>query len=124
MFIENQVKLFNADGFEINLHDENEDLMMGIKFLLSSFELKKLRIRIKRALERNVKDGKVMGGPFKPFGYQKGPENKLMIFEEESEVVKKIFQLCIEGLSTRKIADRLNEEGIPTKRSKSEKTTY
>ena len=121
IFIEYDIKLFNVDGFEINLRDENEDLMMGIKFLLSSFELKKLRVRIKRSLERNVKDGKVMGGPFKPFGYQKGPENKLMIFEEESEVVKKIFQLCIEGLSTRKIADRLNEEGIPTKRSKSEK---
>ena len=95
--------------------------MMGIKLLLSSFELKKLRVRIKRALERNVKDGKVMGGPFKPFGYQKGPENKLIIFEEESEIIKRIFQLCIEGLSTRKIADKLNEEGVPTKRSKSEK---
>lgn len=121
IFIEYDIKLFNVDGFEINLRDENEDLMMGIKFLLSSFELKKLRIRIKRALERNVKDGKVMGGPFKPFGYQKGPDNKLIVFEEESEVVKKIFQLCIEGLSCRKIADRLNEEGVPTKRSKSEK---
>jgi DNA invertase Pin-like site-specific DNA recombinase len=121
IFIENEIKLFNVDGFEINLHDENEDLMMGIKFLLSSFELKKLRIRIKRALERNVKDGKVMGGPFKPFGYQKGPENKLIIFEEESEIVKRIFQLCIEGNSCRKIADILNEEGVPTKRSKSEK---
>ena len=121
IFIEYDIKLFNVDGFEINLRDENEDLMMGIKFLLSSFELKKLRVRIKRSLERNVKDGKVMGGPFKPFGYQKGPENKLIIFEEESEIIKRIFQLCIEGLSTRKIADKLNEEGIPTKRSKSEK---
>jgi len=121
IFIEYDIKLFNVDGFEINLRDENEDLMMGIKLLLSSFELKKLRVRIKRALERNVKDGKVMGGPFKPFGYQKGPDNKLIIFEEESEIIKRIFQLCIEGLSTRKIADKLNEEGIPTKRSKSEK---
>ena len=121
IFIDNEVKLFNVEGVEINLHDENEDLMMGIKFLLSSFELKKLRIRIKRALERNVMDGKVMGGPFKPFGYKKGPDNKLIICEDESEVVKKIFQLCIDGLSTKKIADKLNEDGVPTKRSKSEK---
>jgi len=121
IFIENQIKFFNVDGFEVDLRDENEDLMMGIKFLLSSFELKKLRVRIKRALERNVKDGKVAGGPFKPYGYQKGPENKLIIFEEESQVVKSIFQYCIEGLSTRKIADKLNEDEIPTKRSKSEK---
>jgi site-specific DNA recombinase len=121
IFIEYDVKLYNVDGVEINLRDENEDLMMGIKLLLSSFELKKLRVRIKRSLERNIKDGKVMGGPFKPYGYKKGPENKLIICEEESEVVKKMFQLCIEGLSMRKISDWLNEEGIPTKRSKSEK---
>ena len=121
VFIENEIKLFNVDGFEINLRDENEDLMMGIKFLLSSFELKKLKVRIKRALERNVKDGKVMGGPIKPFGYQKGPDNKLIILEEESEIVKRVFQLCIEGLSTRKISNKLNEEGVPTKRSKTEK---
>lgn len=121
IFIEYDIKLYNVDGVEINLRDENEDLMMGIKLLLSSFELKKLRVRIKRSLERNVKDGKVMGGPFKPFGYQKGPDNKLIVFEEEGEIVKKIFQLCIEGYSCRKIADWLNENEIPTKRSKSEK---
>ena len=121
IFQENEVKLFNAEGIEINLHDENEDLMMGIKFLLSSFELKKLRIRIKRALERNVKDGKVSGGPLKPFGFQKGENNKLVIYEPECLIVQKIFQLCIEGLSTRKIADKLNEEGIPTKRTTAEK---
>jgi len=121
ILLENEINLYNSDGTEINLHDESEDLMMGIKFLLSSFELKKLRVRIKRSLERNVKDGKVMGGPLIPFGYQKGPDKKLIIFEEESEVVKRIFQLCIEGLSTRRISEKLNEEGIPTKRSKSEK---
>ena len=118
---ENGIKLFNVDGVEINLNDENEDLMMGIKFLLSSFELKKLKVRIKRALERNVIDGKVMGGPLKPYGYQKGPNNILEINEEEGNVVKKIFQLYIEGLSSRKIADQLNEEGVPTKRSVVEK---
>jgi site-specific DNA recombinase len=121
IFLENEINLYNSDGTEINLHDESEDLMMGIKFLLSSFELKKMRVRIKRSLERNVKDGKVMGGPLIPFGYKKGPENKLIINDEESEVVKQIFQLCIEGFSTRKISDKLNEEGIPTKRSRVEK---
>jgi site-specific DNA recombinase len=121
IFFDNDIKLFNSDGTEINLHDENDDLMMGIKLLLSSFELKKLKVRLKRVLERNVKDGKVMGGPFKPYGYMKGPENKLVVFEEESEVIKRIFQMCIEGLSTRKISEKLNEDGIPTKRSKEEK---
>jgi site-specific DNA recombinase len=121
LLIENDVKLFNIEGYEINLKDENEELMMGIKFLLSSFELKKLRARIKRALERNAKDGKVSGGPIKPYGYEKGENNKLIINQEESLIIKRIYNLSIDGLSTRKIAELLNLEGIKTKRSKSEK---
>ncbi len=121
LFIDNKIKLFNVDGNEINLLDESEDLMLGIKFLLSNYEIKKLKVRIKRALERNVIDGKVLGGPFIAYGYEKGDGNKLIVNDEEAIVVRKIYQLSIEGLSTRKIADKLNEEGIQTKRSKSKK---
>ena len=121
LFLKNGIKIFSRDGTEINLENENDEFSIGIQYLLSSFELKKLKVRLKRILERNVQDGKVSGGPFNPFGYKKGPQKMLVICEDESEVVKRIFQLCIEGLSTRKIAEKLNEEGVPTKRSKTEK---
>ena len=121
LFLEKDIKLFNGDGNEINLNDENEDLMVGIKLLLSGFELKKLKVRIKRALERNAIDGKVMGGAIKPYGYSKGINKMLQIEEDEAIVVKRIFDMCIDGQSTYKIAEELNKEGILTKRSKIEK---
>lgn len=121
LFLEKDIKLYNLDGIEINLKDENEDLMVGIKLLLSGFELKKLKVRIKRALERNAIDGKVMGGAIQPYGYMKGKNNLMEIDEEEGNIVKRIFDLCIGGNSTYKIADILNKEGILTKRTKIDK---
>lgn len=116
--IDLKVKLFDTSG-EINLNDETQDLLLGIKILLSSFELKKLRVRIKRSLERSVSEGRVGGGPLINYGFTKG-ENKMMIIDEiEADVVRYIYQLCIEGKGTKVIAQTLNENNIPTKRNTS-----
>lgn len=114
-FIEENIKLFDVSG-EVNLNDETQSLLVGIKILLADFEIKKLKTRIKRALERNVIDGKVGGGALIPLGYDKD-ENKMLIVDPvESEVIKTIFKLSIKGFGTKKIADYLTENGVPTKR--------
>ncbi|GIQ57948.1 putative DNA recombinase [Flavobacterium collinsii] len=118
LLIDNDVKLFDTHG-EINLNDETQDLLLGIKILLSSFELKKLKVRIKRSLERSVAEGRVGGGPLITYGYKKGEDKKLIIDEVESNVVKLIFQLAIQGKGTKVIANYLNDENIPTKRNTS-----
>lgn len=115
MLIDNKIKLFDSSG-EINLLDETQDLLLGIKILLSSFELKRLRVRIKRNLLRSVKEGNVGGGPMLNYGFKKGENKKLVIDEVEAEVVKLIFQLSIEGKGTKVIANFLNDQDIPTKR--------
>jgi DNA invertase Pin-like site-specific DNA recombinase len=120
--LEHNIKLFDTSG-EINLQDETQDLLLGIKILLSSFELKKLRVRIKRSLERSVSEGRAGGGPLINYGYRKD-ENKILVIDEvEAEVVKLIYQLSIEGKGTKVIANLLNENQIPTKRASS-KTGY
>ncbi len=54
-----------------------------------------------------------------PYGYDYNKETKkLSINEEEAEVVKRIFQLCIDGYSTYRIPVILNSEGIKTKGGK------
>lgn len=116
MLIDNNVKLFDTNG-EINLNDETQDLLLGIKILLSSFELKKLRVRIKRSLERSVEQGRVGGGALITYGYKKGDDKKLEIDEVESKVVQLIYQLAIQGKGTKVIANYLNDENIPTKRN-------
>lgn len=116
MLLDNEIKLFDTSG-EINLKDETQDLLLGIKILLSSFELKKLRVRIKRSLERSIQEGRVGGGALITYGYKKGDDKKLVIDEVESKVVELIFQLAIQGKGTKVIANFLNDENIPTKRN-------
>lgn len=49
-----------------------------------------------------------------PYGYIKGENGHLLIDEETAPVVELIFQLCVEGNGTGKIARILKERRIPT----------
>ncbi len=69
---------------------------------------------------RNVFKSKGMSGvPLTtnpPFGYMKNPENtrEWIVDEAAAKVVRKIFNLCIEGLGPSQIAKRLKAEEIMT----------
>jgi site-specific DNA recombinase len=113
--ITNKIKYIEL-GDEKDLNDPNQHLLMSIKSILSAYEIKKLKIRIKRGLERSVSEGNVGGGSMVNYGYKKGANKKLIIDETESKIVKKIFQLSMEGMGVKKISNYLNENQIPTKR--------
>jgi site-specific DNA recombinase len=115
---ENNTKLFDVNG-EIDLNDINQELLTDIKSLLNAFELKKLSSRIKSVLEQNVQKGKIGGGPLLPFGYTKDEFKNLITDSKEAEVVKFIFKLSLEGKGTKVIANILNDQNIPTKRTSS-----
>ena len=50
------------------------------------------------------------------YGYKMHPteKNKIVIDEEVAPVVRRIFAMALDGMSCRKIATTLNEEGVPT----------
>ena len=50
------------------------------------------------------------------YGYKLHPteKNKIIIDEEAAPIVRRIFQMALEGMSCRQIAVRLNGEGVPT----------
>lgn len=120
IFLENNIRVFSIGG-EISLADENEELLYDLRSLFANFEIKKTGGRIRRILERNALDGKVSGGPLQPYGYCKGPDKKLIIDEEEAKVVRMIYEYSLEGKGTRVIANLLDAQKIPTKRSKAPK---
>ena len=65
----------------------------------------------------SVMEGKYIGSST-PFGYDKEPMKKgfkLIINEEEAEVVRTIFELCIEGVGTSNIANYLNKEHMKSR---------
>ena len=71
--------------------------------------------KIKSVKRDKQRKGQFIGG--KPvYGYKMHPteKNKIVIDEEAAPVVRRIFALALSGMSCRKIAATLNEEGIPT----------
>ena len=115
-FVENGITIFDK-GQVVDLRDAETNLMVSIKGSLGSYEIAKLKERVKRSLERSVIDGKAGGGVLLNYGYRKGQNKMLEIDESEAEVVKMIYQLCLKGLGTKKIANELNELKVPTKRN-------
>lgn len=71
--------------------------------------------RVKAAMRRKAVKGEALGRP--PYGYRVGPKRRLVIVAEEGSVVRYIFRLYIkDGLGIRRIARRLNEENLRTRR--------
>ena len=73
--------------------------------------------RRRQRLQERARLGQAIGRP--PYGYRVGDDGKYEIDEEESAVVRRIFELCLhDGLGIRRIAQRLNEEGYQTRRGR------
>ena len=71
--------------------------------------------RVRAAMRRKAVKGEVLGRP--PYGYKVGPHRRLTIMPEEGTVVRFIFRLYLkESLGIRRIARRLNDDGIKTRR--------
>ncbi len=71
--------------------------------------------RVKAAMRRKAVKGEVLGRP--PYGYRVGTRRRLVIVTEEGSVVRYIFRLYLkDGLGIRRIARRLNEEQLRTRK--------
>ena len=93
---------------------EGEDDMAPFRHVMNELYARDISRKIRTALRAKVLDGQYIGS-FAPYGYRKCPENKncLEPDEEAAEVVRRIFQLAAEGLSSACIAEQLNSEQIP-----------
>lgn len=71
--------------------------------------------RVRAAMRRKAVRGEALGRP--PYGYRVGPRRRLEIVAEEAVVVRYIYRLYLhEGLGIRRLAGRLNDEGMKTRR--------
>ncbi len=72
--------------------------------------------RVKAAMRRKAVKGEALGRP--PYGYRVGPKRRLVVVPEEGSVVRYIFRLYLkDGLGIRRIARRLNQEELRTRRN-------
>jgi len=75
----------------------------------------RLSERVRAAMRQKAVKGEALGRP--PYGYKVGARRRLQIVAEEGSIVRYIFRLYLkDGLGIRRIARRLNEEEIRTRR--------
>lgn len=112
-----------ADG--INTELKTAKLTFTMSSLVAEMYLDTLRDKTLRGLEGQFRAGYSTGGL--PLGYksipQLGPDgdvagNRVVIDEDGAAVVRRIFDLYLEGTSLDGIARRFNEEEVPSPRAK------
>lgn len=113
------IRTLRSNGVDVRFLSSNQTVIGESEFVLTVFaalaqeESSNLSKRVIFGKRQNAKKGRV---PNIIYGYNKIDTYTLEINERESYVVKLIFKWYIEGKGTRRIAIKLNEMGIPTKK--------
>ncbi|ANK83546.1 MAG: hypothetical protein TEF_16090 [Rhizobiales bacterium NRL2] len=102
---------------------EISELHIGLKGTMNALFLKDLAQKTRRGQRGRVEAGKIPGG--KSYGYEmvralkddgSVTTGERTIHEPEARIVRRIFSDYADGLAPRKIASRLNDEGVPSPR--------
>ena len=128
-FVQQGIEVWSAREGEQRFDNHVDKLLNYIRFWQASGESEKTSIRVKTKHSQMVQEGIYRGGLI-PYGYKlvdKGRMNKrnkpvkdLIIDEGEAKIVREIFHLLVEeGYGTNRVAQRLNDMGIKTKRGTS-----
>ena len=114
-FPEKRVRYISLlDGIDTGIESSANDIT-PFRAIMNDMYAKDISKKIKSVKRDKQRKGQFIGG--KPmYGYKMHPteKNKIVIDEEVAPVVRRIFAMALDGMSCRKIAATLNEEGIPT----------
>lgn len=90
---------------------EDNDDIIGIKSWYNERYVKDASRKIKTILRMKQKEGSYYNHA--PYGYQL-VKKQFIIVEDYAEIIRKIFQLYLDGYGYRRIADLLNTQHVPT----------
>ena len=114
-FPEHRVRYISLlDGIDTGVESSANDIT-PFRAIMNDMYAKDISKKIKSVKRDKQRKGQFIGG--KPmYGYKMHPteKNKIVIDEEVAPVVRRIFTMALDGMSCRKIAATLNEEGVPT----------
>ena len=114
-FPEKRVRYISLlDGIDTGVESTANDIT-PFRAIMNDMYAKDISKKIKSVKRDKQKKGQFIGG--KPmYGYKMHPteKNKIVIDEEVAPIVRRMFAMALDGMSCRKIAATLNEEGIPT----------
>lgn len=103
----------NKDGSE----NKNAMFTIGVISMIAEQEIETLKERTTSSKRRYILKEGHSYTPIAPYGYNYNTATKqLTINEDEAKVVRRMYQLSIDGVSTNRISKILTSEGIKTKR--------
>ena len=114
-FPENQVRYIAVnDGIDTFEDNSNND-MSPFRSVINDMYAKDISKKVRTALHTQKLNGNFIGS-VPPYGYIKDPDNKhkLIIDTKTAEVVKRIYEMFIEGKTKLGIANQLSAEGVLT----------
>jgi len=117
-FSDHKIKIFTKIEGIIDYDDPDCELLSDIKTLFAHRFVRDTSLKIKSVLRKNALEGKAHGGLLKPYGYKSDDKKMLVVDDDEAVIIKDIYSLCIGGHGSGKIAQILNERGVPTKGKK------
>ena len=101
-------------GDGIDFPNDDDWLKIQFQFLINEMPVTDASKKVRAVVNRRQKDGKWICAA--PYGYKINARQEFEVVPTEAEVVRKIFQLYIDGWGYKRIANYLTDEGIPTPR--------
>ncbi len=117
-YLERVFPLFGVRFIAINdnydsLNSRSQDgMLVPIKSMINEMYSKDLSQKIQSCFRSKETRGEIYTPV--PFGYKKNQKNRLVLDEEVSDVVVRIFLWKKSGMKEREIAKKLSAQGIPT----------
>lgn len=117
------IEVWTIKDGQLKTEEHIDKLLNYIRFWQNEGESKKTGMRVHDTMMEMVKDGKFVGGKA-PYGYKLVLSgeisnhgralHKLVIVPEQAEIVRQIYSYAVkQGMGFQKIANTLNENGIP-----------
>lgn len=101
-------------GDNIDFPHDDDWLKIQFQFLINEMPVTDTSKKVRSVIRRRQEDGKWICAA--PYGYIVNKQQDFEIVPTEADVVRRIFQLYLDGWGYKKIANQLTDEGIPTPR--------
>ena len=101
-------------GDNIDFPNDDDWLKIQFQFLINEMPVTDTSKKVRSVIQRRQEDGKWICAA--PYGYIINNRQEFEIVPTEADIVRRIFQLYIDGWGYKKIANALTDEGIPTPR--------
>ncbi len=96
-----------------NFAKQEDDLFSDLQSVLAKNEYQTIRKRLVRGTIQSAKSGNWLGKKA-PVGYKYNRETKRLEVSEDAPVIRRLFDLYLEGMGTKDIAFRFAQEGVIT----------